>query len=53
LDPRPVSGGAAVGVAISLFGLLAAPQAISSEWHILVVVVFLVLIGVVIVRRRE
>ncbi|MFB6142912.1 MAG: hypothetical protein ABEJ30_06170 [Halorientalis sp.] len=53
LDMRPVSGAAAVGVGVALVGSLAAPAAVSNEWHIPVFVVLLVAGGVVYARRRR
>lgn len=52
-DIRPVSLAAIVGILISLLGSFAAPQAITNEWHILVLVVLLVVASIVIARRRE
>lgn len=52
-DLQPVSGAAAVGVLVALFGSFVAPDAISNEWHIPVLVVLLVITGVVVGYHRS
>lgn len=51
-DLHPVSGAAAVGILVALFGSFVAPSAIANEWHIPVLVILLVSAGAVIAYRR-
>lgn len=53
LDLRPVSGAAAVGVLVALFGSLVAPPAVANEWHIPVIVVLLMIAGAGVAYRRR
>ncbi|WP_254545294.1 hypothetical protein [Halomarina pelagica] len=52
LDLTPVSGAAGVGILVALVGSFVAPPAIANEWHIPVFVVFIVLAGAFVARRR-
>lgn len=51
-DLQPVSGAATAGILVALVGSFAAPQVISNEWHIPVLVVLLVIAGVIIARKQ-
>lgn len=52
LDVRPVSGAAVVGVLLSLAASAAAPPAVADEWHVPVLVVLALVVGVAYARRR-
>jgi hypothetical protein len=53
LDVRPVSGAAIVGLLVAIVASIAAPPAVTNEWHIPVLVVLVVLGGAVVATRRR
>lgn len=48
LDLAPVSVSGGIGIAVALLGSFLAPAAVSNEWHVAVVVVGIVLVGVLV-----
>lgn len=53
LDLSPVPGAAIVGIVVALVASFVAPPVVTNEWHVPVIVVLVVIIGVIFVHRSS